>query len=154
SAAHGQADLPDDQHRAVRHPQGGAAAREGRAAKGLAPAQGAVPAEPRRGHGAAARQAQADAQQQGVPRLDAFDGVADSEGGFAAPPSEGATPPRTPRPTVVARRSARSSAPPPNNRIARAKPALERLGHGHSDGGRSSDARSQRARSVAASYTV
>ena len=54
----------------IGHPQGRAAPREGRAPEGLAPPQGAVPAQPRRGDGAPARQAQADQDQQGVPEPD------------------------------------------------------------------------------------
>ena len=62
-APHGQAHLPHDQYRADRHPQGRAPPREGRAAEGLAAPEGAVPAQPRRGDGAPARQAQADQDQ-------------------------------------------------------------------------------------------
>ena len=54
----------------IGHPQGRAAPREGRAPAGLAAPQGPVPAEPGRGHGAPARQAQADQEQQGVPEPD------------------------------------------------------------------------------------
>src|SRR5437899_3161350 len=75
SAPDGQAHLPHDQHRAVGHPQGRAAAREGRAPEGVVAPQGAQPVEPRRGDGALARQAQADEDQPRVPGLDALDGV-------------------------------------------------------------------------------
>jgi len=42
-----------------------------------------------------------------------------SEGGFAVWPGEGATPPHTPRPTLVARLSAHSSLPPPRSGLRR-----------------------------------
>ena len=67
--------LSDDQHRAVGDPERGAAAREGRAPEGLAAPQGALPAEPGRGDGAPAGQAQAHQDQPGIPGLDALDGV-------------------------------------------------------------------------------
>ena len=58
------------------HPQGRAAAGEGRASEGLAAPEGALPAEPGRGDGAAARQAQNGQEQQGLPEPDEPAGVA------------------------------------------------------------------------------
>src|SRR5439155_17933837 len=78
------------------------AAGEGRAPEGLAAPEGALPAQPGRGDGTAARQAEAHEDQPGVPGLDALDGLGHRRGPRRPPPSLSQEPTAPAKPALEA----------------------------------------------------